>query len=144
MSASSVESRVEKQLMPATRIVGFLFLLLMAGCVGVEHMPPQTGAPQGEAVAVEPSMNRSTGQSVAKTDLPTPAEVPASPIQRPASTSEGRAKVSRQRAASEGPTPGPPGATGPSPQKNEDKQLSPAWVNKCGVYFELMCQQCSH
>jgi hypothetical protein len=84
MSASSVESRIEDQLMPAMRIVGLLlFFLLMAGCVGVERTPPQTGAPQGEAVAVEPSVTNSTDQSVAKTDSPdakTPAKIPASPV----------------------------------------------------------------
>ena len=83
MSDSSVESRVEEQLMSATRIVGLLFLLLTTGCVWMERKPPQTGAPEGEAVAVEPSMTRSTGQSVPKTDSPdakTPAKVPASPV----------------------------------------------------------------
>ena len=70
MSDSPVESRVEEQLMPATRIVGLLFFLLTAGCVWVERTPPQAGAPQDEAVTVEPSMSRSTGQSDAKTDLP--------------------------------------------------------------------------
>lgn len=84
MSDSSVESYVEEQLMPTTRIVGLLFfLLLTVGCVWMERTPPQTSTPQGEAVVVEPSVTRSTGQSVPKTDSPdakTPAKVPASPV----------------------------------------------------------------
>ena len=66
--------------MSATRIAGFLFFLLMTGCVGVERTPPQTGAPRGEAVVVEPSVINSTDQSVAKTDSPdakTPAKLAA-------------------------------------------------------------------
>jgi hypothetical protein len=80
MSDSSVKSLAEERLMPATHIVGLLFLLLMAGCVGAERTPPQTGAPQGEAVAVEPSRTRPTGQGAAKTDSPgatAPAKRPA-------------------------------------------------------------------
>jgi hypothetical protein len=84
MSKSSVVSRVEEQLMPTTRIVGFLFfLLLTAGCVWMEHKPPQTGAPQDEAVTVEPSKSRPAGQRAPKTDLPeakTPAKVPVPPV----------------------------------------------------------------
>ncbi len=80
MSDSSVESRAKERLLPATRVVGLLFLFLTAGCIGVDRTPPQTGAPQGEAVAVEPSMTRSTSQDVTKTDSPaakTPAKLPA-------------------------------------------------------------------
>ena len=84
MSNSSVESHVEEQLMPAKRIAGLMFfLLLTTGCVWMEREPPQTGAPEGKAVAVEPSTTRSTGQSVPKTDSPdakTPAKVPTSPV----------------------------------------------------------------
>jgi len=84
MSDSSVESHAEEQLMPATRIVGLMFfLLLTTGCVWMERKPPQTGAPGGEAVAVEPSTTRPTGQSVPKTvspDAKTPAKVPVSPV----------------------------------------------------------------
>jgi len=66
MSDSPVENRVEAQWLPAARSAGLLFLLLTAGCGGVERTPPETGVPQGEAVAVEPSITRSTDQSVAK------------------------------------------------------------------------------
>jgi hypothetical protein len=91
--------------MPVPRIVGLLFVLLTAGCVGVESAPPRetlvTGATQGGAVGVEPvvqpatpSTTRPTGErvakteSVAKTDPPgaktpsvvkTPIKIPASP-----------------------------------------------------------------
>jgi len=91
MSDSWVESRAEEQLMPAMRIVGLFFFLLTAGCVWMERTPPQTGAPQGEAVAVEPSMTRSTGQGAAKTDSPdakAPAKTPAErPGKKPSATS---------------------------------------------------------
>ena len=63
-------------------IVGLLCVLLTTGCVGVERTPRQTGAPPGEAVAVEPSTNRSTGQSVARAESPdtkTPAKAAESP-----------------------------------------------------------------
>ncbi len=72
----SSPARVSLSLIPATRIVGPLFFLLTAACVGVECTPPQAGAPQGKAVAVEPSMTRSTGLGVAKTDSPE-AKTPA-------------------------------------------------------------------
>jgi len=69
--------------MSATRVVGLLFFLLTAGCAWMERKPPQTGAPEGEVAAVEPSVTRSTGQSAPKTDSPDakiPAKVPASPV----------------------------------------------------------------
>lgn len=99
MSDSSVEGCAGT----AARIIGLLCFLLMAGCAGLERKPPQTGATQGGAVAVEslvrpatpsvaaapvirpatPSITRATDQSVAKTDSPgakTPAKIPASPV----------------------------------------------------------------
>jgi hypothetical protein len=91
MRDSSFGCRVEEQLMPATRIVGLLFFLLTAGCVEVGRTPPQTGAPQGATVAVEPPMTRPTGQGTAKTDSPdakTPAKLPAEQTGRkPSATS---------------------------------------------------------
>lgn len=96
--------------MPAPRIVGLLFFLLTAGCVGVESAPPRepplTGATQGRAVGVEPviqpatpSTTRPTDESVATTDSPgaktpsvakTPLKIPASP----ATTEQPRKKES--------------------------------------------------
>jgi hypothetical protein len=62
----------------APRFVGLLFFLLAAGCVREEVAPPReppvTGATQGGAIGVEPS--------VAKIESPsakTPAKIPASP-----------------------------------------------------------------
>ena len=62
----------------ASCIVGLLFFLLAAGCAREESAPPReppvTGATQGGAIGVEPS--------VAKTESPsakTPAKIPASP-----------------------------------------------------------------
>jgi len=83
MKDSSVESHVEEQSMSAMCIAGLLILLLTASCAWMERKPPQTGAPEGETVAVEPSMSRPAGQSVPKTDSPdakTPAKVPASSV----------------------------------------------------------------
>jgi hypothetical protein len=77
MSNNSVESRAEERLMHAIHLIGLLFFLLTAGCVGVKRTPP------AEAIAVEPSMTRSIDPSVAKTGSPdakTPAKVPASPV----------------------------------------------------------------
>ena len=79
--------------MSIARIVGVLFVLLAAGCADVRRappsVPPQTGATQGGAAAVEPGgrsatmpTNHSTGQSVTKTDSPgakISAKVAASP-----------------------------------------------------------------
>ncbi len=79
MSHKPAESLAEKSLMHAMYFIGLLFLFLMAGCVGVERTPPQSNAPPGEAIAVEPSVPRSTGPSVAKTESPyakTPAKLP--------------------------------------------------------------------
>ena len=76
--------------MHATRIVGLLFFLLMAGCAGVERTPPESGAPPPEAVAVEPSKTSSADQGVAKAESPdakTPAKVPAEqPRKKPSAT----------------------------------------------------------
>lgn len=47
-------NRAEERLLPAVRIAGLLFIVLMTGCAGVERAPSQTGATQGGAVAVEP------------------------------------------------------------------------------------------
>lgn len=76
--------RQSNLMMPAMHTIGRLvfLLLLTTGCVWMERKPPQTGAPEGKAVAVEPT-TRSTGQSVPKTDSPdakTPAKAPASPV----------------------------------------------------------------
>ncbi len=74
--------------MHATHLIGLLLLLLIAGCAGVEHTPPQTGAP---AAAVEPSKTHSTDQGVAKVESPetkTPAKVPTErPGKKPNATS---------------------------------------------------------
>ena len=73
--------------MHATRIVWLLFFLLLAGCAGVEHTPPENGAPPTEKVAVEPSKTSSTDQGVAKAELPatrTPASTAAErPVKKP-------------------------------------------------------------
>lgn len=69
-------------------IIAVLFFLLMAGCAGVEHTPPQSSTP--EAVAVEPSVPRSTEPSDAKAESPaatTPAKIPAEqPSKKPNAT----------------------------------------------------------
>jgi hypothetical protein len=74
--------------MHAKHLIGFLFLLLMAGCAGVERSPPQTGA--AETVAVEPPKTSSTDQKVAKPESPdikTPAKLPAErPAKKPVAT----------------------------------------------------------
>jgi hypothetical protein len=94
MSDSSVGSRVEARLMSAMRFVGLLFFLLAAGCAAVERTPPQTGSPQGEVVAVEPSMTGSTGQDAARTESPAakaPAKKPAEqPATKPSATPSSR------------------------------------------------------
>jgi hypothetical protein len=86
-------------MMPAQRIVGLFFILLAAGCVGVESAPPReppgAGARQGGAVGVEPvvqpavpSTTRPPDKSVVKGDSPgvkttsvakTPSKIPAPP-----------------------------------------------------------------
>jgi hypothetical protein len=83
--------------MHAMRLIGVLFLLLMAGCAGVDHAPAQTNAPA--AVAVEPPKTRSADQGVAKAESPdakTPAKLPAEqPGKKPNSTpSIGKKEVS--------------------------------------------------
>ena len=59
-------------------IVGLLFFLLAAGCVRGESAPPReppvTGATQGGAIGVEPSVAKTESQSVKA-----PAKIPASP-----------------------------------------------------------------
>lgn len=68
--------------MHTMRIVGFLCLILIAGCAGVQRTP-QPGAPPAETVAVEPSVSHPTEERVAKAESPdtkTPAKEPASPV----------------------------------------------------------------
>lgn len=72
MGDNLIESHVETQKLSATHIAGLLFLLLTAGCGGVERTPPKTSAPQG-ATVVEPSQAHSINLSGTKT----PAKVPA-------------------------------------------------------------------
>lgn len=80
MSDNLIESRVETHRVSATHIAGLLFLLLTAGCGGVERAPPKTtaaapsAAPLGAVAVVEPSQARSTNQSGAKTPAKVPAE----------------------------------------------------------------------
>ncbi len=83
--------------MHAMHLIGFLFLLLIAGCAGVERAPPQTGV--APAVAVEPSATRPTEESVAKAESPdakTPAKLPAEqPSKKPSATpSSGKKETS--------------------------------------------------
>jgi hypothetical protein len=71
---TSIESRAEQQLMSLARIGALLFVVLTAGCAGVEpapaSQPPHTGAAPP------------TGQSVSKAGSPgakVPAKAPAAP-----------------------------------------------------------------
>jgi len=96
MGNNAVESLAEEQLMPTMRIVGFLCLLLTAGCARVERTPPESGAPPAEvAVAVEPSKTGSADQSIAKAESPdakTPAKLPAEPPGKKPGATPGSAK----------------------------------------------------
>jgi hypothetical protein len=63
-------------------LIGFFFLLLAAGCAGVERAPPESGTPAANAVKVEPSLPSSADQGVAKAEPPEariPAKSPAEP-----------------------------------------------------------------
>jgi hypothetical protein len=62
--------------MQVIHLIGFFFLLLVAGCAGVERTPPP------EVVAVEPSKPSPADQSVAKAELPD-ARIPAKPPAEP-------------------------------------------------------------
>jgi hypothetical protein len=104
--------------MPAPRIVGLLFFLLTAGCIGAGGAPPRepvTGATQGGAVGIEPvvqpappSTTPPTDQSVAKTDAPGAKSSVAKPppwvVASPSSAEQTRKK------ASAAPGPGKPEA----------------------------------
>ena len=76
--------------MPAMHLIGLLFLLLIAGCTGVERTPPESAVPPPEAVAVEPSEMGSTEQGLAKTeaqDAKAPVKLPAEqPGKKPRAT----------------------------------------------------------
>ncbi len=92
MSDRSVESLAERKFMFAARGVGLLFVLLTAGCAGLQHAQPvetpQTVTTQDGTHAVEPmappaapSVTRPTGQLVAKAESPAAtAKVHASPV----------------------------------------------------------------
>jgi len=83
--------------MHATRLIGLLLLLLIAGCAGVERTPPQSGA--AETVAVELPKTSSADQKVAKPESPdakTSAKVPVEqPGKKPSATlSSGKKETS--------------------------------------------------
>lgn len=90
MSDSSVVSHAAT----AARIVGLLFFLLTAGCAGLVREPPQTGATQSGAVAVEP-MVPSPAPSIAVEPVahPPAPSVAAEPVVRPATPSVAVAPV---------------------------------------------------
>jgi hypothetical protein len=101
--------------MSVARIVGLLFVLLTAGCADVRRAPPsgppQTGATQGGAAAVEPEgrpatlpTTHSTGPSVTKTDSPgakISAKVSASPapIEQPRKKESAAPALEKQQAS---------------------------------------------
>lgn len=79
--------------MHAMRIVGPLFLLLTAGCAGVERTPPESSAPP--VVAAEPSKPGPVDQTAAKAEPPaakTPAKPPTEPSGRKPGATPGPAK----------------------------------------------------
>jgi hypothetical protein len=73
-----------------TRLVGCFFLLLVAGCAGMERVPPESGTPPAKAVTVEPSMPGPAEQGVSKAEPPdarTPAKPPVEqPVRKPVAT----------------------------------------------------------
>jgi hypothetical protein len=79
MSNNAAENITEKSMRQSMHLIGFFFLLLVAGCAGVERTPPESSAPP---VAVEPSLPSSADQGVAKAEPPEariPAKSPAEP-----------------------------------------------------------------
>jgi hypothetical protein len=80
----------EDQMTQAMRLIGCFFLLLVAGCAGVERTPPESGTPPAKAVTAEPSKPGSADQGVAKAEPPVagiPAKPPAEALgKRPAAT----------------------------------------------------------
>jgi hypothetical protein len=87
--------RVSLLLAPATRILGALLFLLVAGCVGPERSPPQTSTRQDKAGVVEPSTIESAGQGVVKTETleaKAPARIPAEQTRKKESTAVGPGK----------------------------------------------------
>lgn len=71
--------------MPATHLIGPLLFLLMAGCAGLEHPPPEGGlaAPAPVAAASEAPKVPSRGTAVARSSPPdakAAAKAPASPV----------------------------------------------------------------
>jgi hypothetical protein len=89
MSNNAAENPAEKSMRQSMRLIGCFFLLLVAGCAGVERVPPASNAPP-EAVAVEPSKPGSADQGVAKAEPPEtriPAKPPAEPpVKKPGAT----------------------------------------------------------
>lgn len=95
MSNNATESPAEEQMRQSMCLIGFFFLLLVAGCAGVERAPPENGTPPAKAVNVEPSMPSPSGQGVAKAEPPdvrTPAKPPAEQPGRKAGATPGPAK----------------------------------------------------
>jgi hypothetical protein len=85
MSNNAAENHAEESMRQSMHRIGFFFLLLVAGCAGVERAPPP------EVVAVEPSKPGSADQGVATAEPPeaiTPAKPPAmeQPGKKPGAT----------------------------------------------------------
>jgi len=98
MSCNAVESLAEEQLIRTMRIVGFICLILTAGCVCIEPTP-SSSAPAVEVVGVEPSTTSSAEQKATKAESPVamaPAKLPTEqPSKKPSATpSSGKKETS--------------------------------------------------
>ena len=84
----------------AIRIIGMLLLLLTTGCVGVERVPQQTGAPSDAPVTAKPPV----GESISKNESPV-AKTPVIPPPSPAVAPQKKTSVTTDSAKSPPSTP---------------------------------------
>ncbi|MHB1140312.1 MAG: hypothetical protein ACYC1T_00945 [Sulfuricaulis sp.] len=80
------------------RLIGCFFLLLVAGCAGVERAPTESETLPAKAATVEPSKPGSADQGVAKAEPPV-ASIPAKPSAEPPGKKPGPAPAPAKKEA---------------------------------------------
>ena len=107
-------SGAEESLMSAVRIGGLLFVLLTAGCAGLEPArgsePPLIAATREAPVAIEPMVPAAASPSTSQI-----ASKPASPAAKPPAKAPAPAAPVREVARKESPAPAPAKPAGPPP-----------------------------
>jgi hypothetical protein len=108
----------EKPSIHAARVIGLLFMFLIAGCAKLEHAPPESSEPPKTSSSADTSTTESPGV-ITPARLPAPSAPVASARKKEASLPPNRATPNAKAPAK---APAPPIAEAP-PQKKETPPL---------------------